>query len=384
MYQIQVELIFFIGENNIMLLFKEKFNHDNPLNIVFLCGNQYRPEDQRDKRHILKEFLLNSNLNCQIVILEEHFSFAKNNTSYLAYDDIFVKNLSEVENLAAMYADKIIIIHETISTAAEIGMFASNPLLTTKICILFPDDISIEERKMSAFIKYAFFNKGDKINPKPRKIKYYPDVEVYRSSANKSDYYTYFHENKIGKNLGDNILKFVSKSKRTENIEIKQKAFGKTNNSKNVVSYFVDKDDAHIDVSVYSEVLKIQLFSMFTVNEFRTEFRKVKTLSEHISFIEREYKQLLLNTIGNIEGIETNDYTLNLEIIGVDSCKLRQAIGYYLYMLQAAGFISLEQLSASAENGCRKIKIKQQLEKCVSNFRTYIYEKPTTEFGGII
>ena len=139
----------------------------------------------------MKKFLLDSNINCQTVLLEENFVFAKNKKGYLAYDNIFVKNLSEVESLAALYADKIIIIHETLSTAAEIGMFAGNKSLTSKICILFPDDISIEENKISAFIKLAFFNNNDTKNDKPNRIKYYPDIEIHRSSVNKSEYHTF-------------------------------------------------------------------------------------------------------------------------------------------------------------------------------------------------
>lgn len=147
----------------------------------------------------------------------------KNKKGYLAYDNIFVKNLSEVESLAALYADKIIIIHETLSTAAEIGMFAGNKSLTSKICILFPDDISIEENKISVFIKLAFFNNNHTKNDKPNRIKYYPDIEIHRSSVNKSEYHTFFHENKIGDVLGQKVLKYVKKEKTANcNSKLKQ------------------------------------------------------------------------------------------------------------------------------------------------------------------
>ena len=39
---------------------------------------------------ILKDFLLNSGFNFQIVLLEENFVFAQNKKGYLAYDKIFV------------------------------------------------------------------------------------------------------------------------------------------------------------------------------------------------------------------------------------------------------------------------------------------------------
>lgn len=135
---------------------------------------------------------------------------------------------------------------------------------------------------------------------------------------------------------------------------------------------------------MYADILKIQLLSMFAVEIFRTEFRKEKTLSAHIRFFENEYKKILLNSICNIEGLATDGYVLNLEVVGIDSCKLRKAIGYFLYMLQAIGFISLEQSSSDSNNNHRKITIKQSLEKCLPQFRNYIHEKITTEFGGIL
>ena len=65
-----------------MLIFKENFNYQEPLNLVFLCGSQYISNSDRDKRIILKDFLLNSNIDCQVVILEENFVFAKNKKGY--------------------------------------------------------------------------------------------------------------------------------------------------------------------------------------------------------------------------------------------------------------------------------------------------------------
>lgn len=60
-----------------MLLFKEKLNYQDPFNVVFLCGSQYSPDSSRDKRIILKDFLLNSGFNFQIVLLEENFVLHK-------------------------------------------------------------------------------------------------------------------------------------------------------------------------------------------------------------------------------------------------------------------------------------------------------------------
>lgn len=366
-----------------MLLFIEEFIYQDPLNVVFLCGSEYRPKSGKDKRVILKDFLLNSNIDCQTVLLEENFAFAKNKRGYLAYDDIFVKNLSQVENLAALYANKIIIIHETISTAAEIGMFASNPLLTSKVCIIYPDDISIEEKKISSFINLAFFNRNDPQNCKPKRIKYYPDIEIHRSSVNKSDYYTFFHENVIGKNLGNKLLNFVNDSEKNKNIKFKYRIFDKTNLNKNLISYSISKKNKKINASIYAEALKIQLLSMFTIESFRSEFRKEKPIKDHVSYIQDNYEKIILNSICNIAGVDSEDYTLNIELLNINGCNLRQAIGYFLYMLQAAELIGLEQLSDENYNR-RRIRIKKPLESCIKNLKGYIYDKPKTVFGGIM
>ena len=366
-----------------MILFKEKMSFADPFNVIFLCGSKYIPESGKDKRVILKKFLLDSNINCQTVLLEENFVFAKNKKGYLAYDNIFVKNLSEVESLAALYAYKIIIIHETLSTAAEIGMFAGNKSLTSKICILFPDDISIEENKISAFIKLAFFNNNDTKNDKPNRIKYYPDIEIHRSSVNKSEYHTFLHENKIGDVLGQKVLKYVKKEKSYRKIEIKRRRFDKAFSDPDVISYAVFEKDKKVGVSIYADALKIQLLSMFTVESFRSEFRKEKPIKDHVTYIEDNYRKILLDTICNIAGINSNKYSLSVELVGINGCNLRQAIGYFIYMLQATELIGLEQLSEEDFNK-RKIRIKEQMESCISDFNDYIYKKPETVFGGIM
>lgn len=366
-----------------MLLFKEKIKYYDPLNVIFLCGSKFTPKSDKDKRVVLKNFLKSSEIQCQTVLLEENFSFAKNRKGYLAYDDIFITNLAEVEKLAALYADKVIIIHETISTAAEIGMFASNPLLTQKVCVLFPDDISVEEKKISTFLQLAFFNNLDSKNEKPTKLKYYPDIEPHRSSSYKSEYHTYFHENKIGENLGKNILGFVGNIERNKSIDFKEGQYGKTSSNKNLVSYAVSNKNKKIEVSINPDTLKMQLMAMFAVETFRTEFRKEKTISEHVSFIEKNYKEILLNSICYITGLDSNEFSLNIKVFGVEKYKFRQAVGYFLYMLQAIDLIGLEQLSDTSDDK-RKIRIKETFDSYISEFKTYIYEKPKTVFGGIM
>ncbi len=124
---------------------------------MFLCGNKFVGQEKNDKRSILKEYIEENATDCYSIILEENFMFKNITKSYLSYDDIFLKNLFQVEQLASIFADKIIIVHETLSTAAELGMFAHNADMMKKICLLVPDSMSIEENK-TTFIKLAYLN----------------------------------------------------------------------------------------------------------------------------------------------------------------------------------------------------------------------------------
>ena len=345
-----------------------------------MCGTKYAKSDPREKRIILKEFLKENIANCRAIILEENFIFGRTNMQYLAYDDVFLQGLAQVEQLASLFASKIIIIHETISTAAELGMFAINPALSPKICVLVPDDISIEERKTSAFIKLAFLNYNSKSTKIGKQVVYYPDIEVNRLSNEKSDYHTYFHNNEIGVKLGEQIILFVKPKKFKKQLKIMKSNFGKPTIDPNVVDYYIDDASRTINAFVHVDTLKIQLLSLFFIEENRKEFRQTKAIKDHVSFMCEKYEEILLNTIAENEGLEVHRYSIKAALKGTEVCKLRQAVGYYLYMLQAIGLIGLEQnqeLNASH----RKIRISTNLDDCKTELNGLIYSKRTTEFG---
>ena len=54
-----------------------------------------------------------------------NFIFRKNSSRFLVYDDIYMKDLYQVEMLTNYLVDKNLIIHESISTGAETGLFLS-------------------------------------------------------------------------------------------------------------------------------------------------------------------------------------------------------------------------------------------------------------------
>ena len=235
---------------------------------------------------------------------------------------------------------------------------------------------------MSYFIKLAFFNYNDLSSHKPKQIIYYPDVEVYRSSKNKSEYHTFFYENKIGDCLGEQILEFVNKPREQKEIRFKRILYDKPYLDNGVLSYSVDKPEKSVRVYVHEAELKIQLLSMFKVEAFRTEFRKEKHIKDHVTYIETNYKKILLDTVCDIEGLVADNYTITVNLVDINSCNLRQSIGYFLYMLQATELIGLEQMSDDLEYNVRKIRISEPMDLRIETLKDYIYDKLETAFGG--
>lgn len=364
-----------------MLVFAKNYRYKDPLNIVFLCGSHYSKWNRRDKRNILKEYIDSSIPSSHAIILEENFQFASTNKQYLSYDDIYLAGLAQIEQLASLYARKIIIIHETISTAAELGMFAIDPVLAHKICLLVPDNVSIEEEKISGFIKLAFCRKSAP-ETNVQVICYYPDVEIYRTSPNKSDYHSFFHDDKIGPFLGNKLKSFLMDEDSQKTIYFKNNRFRKADKNTSIVDYTLSSDSKSITVSTHIESLKIHLLSMLGVDSIRRELREEKEIREHVNFLYNEYRKILRNTVENLTGKPTENYKVSVLLKGTN-CKIKQAVGYFLYMLQAANLISLIQKSDSSST-IRRVQFSttfDEYEKLIDNILINI---DTTAFGRLV
>lgn len=370
--------ISFSERGNILLVFQELYEYHDPINVIFLCGSSYDFGDETDKRNVLKAYIEKNMPACQPVILEENFWFKKTNRQYFSYDNIFLKNLAQIEQLAALFALKIIIVHESISTAAEIGAFAIDPVLAKKICLLIPDSFAIEEKKLSAFIRLAFFAKGSQESNIHRKITYYPDVEIIRRSPNKSEYYTFFHNNEVGEYLGYKINSFLKKSNAKSSFLIKKAPFGRLVNGKKVISYVINHEAKETEVSVPPQIFKAQILSLFFQAEFRRSVRQAKMIREHVSFIEQYYLDIVRSTIEMLSGEQVGGYKVKCKLQQT-TCTVRQAIGYLIYMLQASKFITLEQTNENVE--IRKMTLSMSLEKCRDDFAGILYNTNQTTFG---
>jgi len=339
---------------------------------IFLCGVKYRSNSD-DKRHKLKEKLVSMDNKNKPIILEENFTFASKSNRFLSYDDIFMKNLKDIENLTAIFSDKVIIIHESISTAAELGMFAMNELISQKLCILIPDEYAIEENKITSFLQLAFFHNINNIEI----IKFYPEVDVWKVSENKMDFRTKFFNNEIIGNLEKRLEIFLEKNKK-DFITIKFKKVKYKNHIKNdstVISYFLDENRVDINISV--EVIRAHIISFFNLESFKREMRTSKTLSEHITYIEQLYKKTLINTIEELEGKHLSKVSIACK---ENELEFRQIIAYTLYLLQSMEMMQITKKYIDKEVSC-KIGIKLNFENIYENYVGLIECKSNVVFG---
>ena len=68
-----------------------------------------------------------------------------------------------MENGDELFIDNNIIIHESISTGVETGLFLSEEHALNKTCLLLPDETSIEENKLGQFIRLAFLQEPNAV-----------------------------------------------------------------------------------------------------------------------------------------------------------------------------------------------------------------------------
>lgn len=365
-----------------MFIYRQNSKYIDPLNIIFLCGSKYSFSNPNEKRNVLKRHIESSIPGCRALILEEHFQFASTTKSYLSYDDIFLYSLAQIEELASLFANNIVIIHETVSTAAELGMFAANPELTKKICLLSPDDVSIEEKKVSTFIEKAFLVSSSPETMIGKHIVYYPDVHVHRESCNKSEYWTTFHNNSIGQELSKSLLSFLHKEEHESEICFRSPPYGSSNSGSNTIDYRVNKDNTVLSIALRAETLKILLLALFLNNNFQTNLCVEKPIKDHVTDIEQSFYKLIHDSVSDLSNFDISNYEVKISIKNAN-CSVRQAIGYFLYMLQGIGLIKMEQTHSKFPQ-IRKVLPTADLESLRKSFPELIIERPQTAFGRLM
>ncbi|EGT4598817.1 hypothetical protein [Clostridioides difficile] len=339
----------------------------NNLRIIFLCGVKFRRDD---KRVVLKKYL-EQNLFNKALILEEFFELSRRG-EMLVYSNINLNSLFEVEILTAFLADVIFIIHESHSTAAELGVFASNKNLYKKICILSANELNIEENKLSGFIELAF----SRSNLNIPNIEFYPNVDVNVISDNISNYHTFFPNKSIGYNLGRKITKFVEDNVQKEiELSYEKSRYGSSLIEKN--SYYIDKSKKEIYYYVDYKLLKHYIIALFSIDEFKSEIRRSSDMKQSIYITERWYKQLVKDTICEKEGIKLDKYEDKFRIKGysIENIKIEVGVAYILYVLHSIKLIKLP-------TGSRNFVIKHDLVRlCETTFGSIINKEKYRVLG---
>lgn len=325
--------------------FNKAYKNINNLSpIIFLCGVEY-PKSKKsdiyksDKRNILRLHLYSK--GCRSVILEDCFDF-RERKDILSYTEIGMENLNDIELLAALNSDTIIIIHESYSTAGEIALFASLSTIAIKTIVLNVDKNIIEEDKYGSFLEFAFNNNKKPILSKP--ITFYPVVKNIAYSFSKIQKHTYFCNNKIGKNLSEKIMNFIRMNvKNNLYMVIKKTKYGRISDCY-AITYDIKDEGKILEVTVNGSFLKYYIISLFSIKQFRTELRQADTTKKAIYKIINKFKEIIRNSI-----FENESYDMESSIkikyneikFGNTEINLDKAISFVIYSLHAANYITL-------------------------------------------
>lgn len=349
--------------------FKLKETINNPLRIFFLCGSHFNIKDKSkvDKRIVLKEYIESLNPNNKCLILEENFLFRKTEKK-LNYNDIGMKSLKSIEILTSLLSDKVIIFHESLSTAAEIGLFSSDKTISDKMIILAADVYSVEEDVISGFINLSYNNR---IFPdyNLKIIRYYPGIFSYEISNSSKKYHNYFVNNALSESLKSSLSSTLEVHQNEINIE-KQNKFNKFN--LNVSKYSIYQEELNLVLNV--KHLVALLISLFTVDEIRSEFR-VPIIEQNINKIK---KNVLFKAISILKkyfteyinkAISSENPLLKYEKINIsiacENTTFSQAVSYFIYVMYGINLIDVNKTT-------KKLVISNQLDQISAQYTDLI------------
>lgn len=342
----------------------------NPKPLFFLCGIKYNKKiPNEDKRVVLKKFL--DNKGFYSLILEKDFPINK-------YRLIGLDNLNDVETSVCMIADGIFIIHESHSTAAEIALFASNNPVANKVFILVPDKVNAGVDHFSGFLSLAY---GPLITEPP--IIFYPVTETHIISESNIKTFTYFNDNKIGKNLGGKINECISHIIKKRDLNVIKANYGE--HIFNSISYYFISDNV-ICISIDVQLLKYYIIAIFSISEFRNELRNSKSFYKALAICEKWFIKILLNTIERNERKPIKDYKPKFEILNSTNprLELREAISLILYCFDAFGWIKIPTIFNKGIAISKETVASTGFKSVYSNYADVIGEDKVLNLGGIL
>lgn len=264
-------------DNKYILL--DKIKIDRP--IVFLCGPYYKKDDEGDRRRILKSEIMAKYHNNILPLIIDDFLTLEN------IDDPQI-SLQLMEEICADISVKTYIFLDTLSSAAELGMFASSAY-GNKIQVLIPkaDDI-YNKGNVGFFVKeIALKSKQDMITT----LEYRPAV---RRNAIATDYIVEFYSfvnNKLPLNIRKSIdsdcdLKEFASQKDLIIIE-------STDMSHNPyeICYSIDNDNLQIKLSI--KLLFYVTLSILAC-EYKDYFREKIMISGKLIWMKSRYRHSVL------------------------------------------------------------------------------------------
>lgn len=345
-------------------IFKEQ-SIEKEYRYIFLCGAHYNKKDKLDKRKVLRKYLESVDNCYRPIILEENFVFTKNSKKYLVYDDIHMKDLYQVEMLMNYLADNNVIIHESISTGAEAGLFLSEKNAICKTCLLLPDEIAVEENKLGQFLKLAFQQK----EPYLKTITYYPRVEENICSQNFRNWHTYFYGDQIGKNLEQEIITFLN-SRNVPNLLKFSKSVCKIDEGQ--IHYKVINGE--LSITALPRIIMICVASVLNIDNIQKSIfnSKSKELREYIQIIKNAMEEVFINTVEEMLGKQIRGCSIKAKM-NINSVYISQIIGMSLYLFQAAGFIIIIKDEDYADT--RKLCINRKMLCSSERKNHFFYEK---------
>ena len=321
---------------------KKVLNIPSNIQIVFLCGVKFKRSKGMDKRLALQE-IIRMRPNTSTVILEEHF------TDLDMYSDIGLRNIHDVENLVGCFSNATIVIHESLSTAAEIGMLASNIRSADRTIVLYPDSGIQKNEKVTGFIDLAYYHTNPVLS-KAGRIPFAPFLrETYETNYSQS-LHTFLPDEFATSYPYSKIQDFLNDSKiKSSTIFTFQQLDYRHGISRldDLIDY--DYKNKRLTVFISPEALKATVISLLSVDQVRKEVRDCTKYIDLISVLYNHLQNALEETIK--EYLPSTPEVTTIELKNIELTKsqnaesitdTRKALGMFIYLLKAIGFLYIE------------------------------------------
>lgn len=357
--------------NEVYFCIDQDLEIKNPLRVFFLCGSSFKDEES-DKRIVLRDTLEKSfKKNYKALILEDHFIFNSRDSRKINYNLIGLKSLKDIEIMTSFLSDMIIILHESISTAAEIGLFSHRKDMLEKMLLLIPDELSAEESFLSGFLRLAYDNKFFE-NYNIRYLTYYPEFLSFHQSNNIQKFHSRFNENQVGERL----LKKMEKTLPSETLIIKK--IKRKRGYYTIRENCYTEQDGKFTVFLDSNTLKALFISLFSLVDVRNKLRekmnirynsksmhdKVKVVNHFVNNLKKIFQSTMEATLTKITGIEVS--SMKIKIINSDS-DFNTSFIFLFYLFDAFKLVSVV-----SENLSPHITITSELATLSNEYKVLI------------